>query len=286
MSVVALTAPTVAAPNQTRLKIRAAVLRLESFTVAELCLHTGLSPSMVYRELAELQRTGNLESNSVVAVGEAGPRHRPSKRYQLSPDPEKRRELEKDLASFIPEFEDPKSNQHFKRAQDVLNGLSLRLLNAGLADLNDTELGRWESELNESFAAVNRELRRAAWESETDFAEEGSSDHPIMIATRLHESLEKRFQEKLRVERNRRESEAVRVTWSDMISSALRTALPAATLAPAGAAGAALLQDVVNLSTVSAKLSRAIKRQVERNPQSSGSRTGIARLSHWSISVN
>ena len=45
----------VAAPNQTHLKILASVLQLESFTIAELCLHAGLERSMVYRELAALQ---------------------------------------------------------------------------------------------------------------------------------------------------------------------------------------------------------------------------------------
>jgi hypothetical protein len=253
----------VAAPNQTRLKILAGVLRLETFTVADLCLHTGLGPSMVYRELAELQRERVLESESALADGESAPRHRPPKRYRLSPEPEKRKELERDLASFLPEFEDPKSNRHLKKAQEVLNTLSVDLLDAALERFGDSELDRWEKGQEERLAEASKELRRATWESETDFSEAGSSDHPIMIVTRLSESLEERFLKTLRAERNRRESEAARVTWSDIISSALRAAVPAATLVAAVESGGALLDNVVNLAEVLAELSRMVKKQIE-----------------------
>jgi hypothetical protein len=134
----------VAAPNQTRLKILSSVLYLESFTVAELCLHAGLDRSMVYRELSELQQQGILKSNPVVVEGETAPAHRPPKRYELSSDPKLREQLEEELGSFLPDFEDPASNRHLKKAQEILNVLVGDLLQIAIEPLTNQELDRWE----------------------------------------------------------------------------------------------------------------------------------------------
>ncbi len=252
----------VAAPNQTRLKILSSILYLESFTVAELCLHAGLERSMVYRELSELQQQGILKSNSVLVEGETAPAHRPPKRYELSSDPKLREQLEEELGSFLPDFEDPTSNRHLKKAQETLNVLGGELLQVALEPLSDQELHRWEEGVQERFGEADKELKRATWESETDFSEEGASDHPIMAATRLYDGLNARFREQMGAERRRRNSEAVRVRWADIFTSALRAAVPATGML-SFAVHDRLLEDVVNLTKVSAKLSQKIKEQME-----------------------
>jgi hypothetical protein len=261
----------VAAPNQTRLKILGSVLRLENFTVAELCVHAGLERSMVYRELSELQQQGVLTSNSAVGEGEAGPRHRPPKRYQLSSDAKKRERLEGELGSFLPEFEDAKSNRHLKKAQEVLNLLSVELLGTGLETLDDTKLDLWEERSKGHFEEAQKELRRATWESETDFSEAGASDHPIMLATRLYEGLESRVTEQLRRERLRRESEAARKRWGNIFTSALRTAIP---MASAGVYSV-YLDHFVDFDKISTKLSRRIKEGMESSRDSRSKRLDV-----------
>ena len=253
----------VAAPNQTRLKILSSVLYLESFTVAELCLHAGLDRSMVYRELSELQQQGILKSNSVVVEGETAPAHRPPKRYELSSDPKLREQLEEELGSFLPDFEDPASNRHLKKAQEILNVLVGDLLQIAIEPLTNQELDRWEKTVQERFSEADKELKRATWESETDFSEEGVSDHPIMIATRLYDGLNAQFQAQLRGERTRRSSEAVRFTWADILTSALRVAVPATGVLSFATSGK-LLEDAVYLTKVSAQVSKKIKEQMER----------------------
>jgi len=248
----------VAAPNQTRLKILASVLELESFTVAELCLHAGLERSMVYRELSNLQQNGTLTSGSAVAKGEAGPRHCPPKRYELTTDSGKRDELESELESFLPDFEEAQSNRHLKKAQEVLNLVSVDLLASKLRSLADTELNRWERGLKGRLAEAQKELDRATWESETDFSEEEASDHPILLATRLYESLDARFKEQVGEERSRRESEAARKVWGGILTSALRAAIPAAKAARAAKAYSVYF-DLANFEKVSDSLSEKIK---------------------------
>jgi hypothetical protein len=258
----------VAAPNQTRLKILASVLRLESFTVAELCLHAGLERSMVYRELSELQQQRMLTSNSAVGEGEAGPRHRPPKRYELSSDAKMRERLEGELGSFLPDFEDAKSNRHLKKAQEVLNLLSVELLDTRLQDLDDRELKLWEERSKGRFEEAEKELRRATWESEADLSEAGASDHPIMLATRLYEGLESRVRGQLRTERSRRESEAARKKWGNIFTSALRAAIPKAAAASSPGLYSVYVDGFADFGKISTKLSRKIKEEIESSPDS------------------
>jgi hypothetical protein len=227
----------VAAPNQTHLKILGSVLRLESFTVAELCLHAGLERSMVYRELAELQKRGFLTSDSSVGEGESRPPHCPPKRYELSADLQKRKALESELGSFFPESEqDPQSNPHLRQAQEALNLLSVEVLETSLETIEGSRLDHWETGLARRFEEAQTELRRAMWESETDFSEADVSGHPIMLANRLYESLHGRFTKQVRQERARRVSETARREWGSILTSALRATVPVASAAAAAAA--------------------------------------------------
>jgi hypothetical protein len=216
----------VAAPNQTRLKILASVLRLERFTVNELCLHAGLEPTMVYRELGVLQDEKILQSASTRSEGTTGPRHRPPKLYELSPEPSARRRLIEELGSFLPDFEDPNLNRHLKKAQDVLNDLVV-LLNNPPEPLKLTQLDSWERGLRDRFEEAKKELQRATWESESDLSEENASNHPVVVATRLYESLETQFRTQLSKERERQRSEALRTAWSHVLSSAVQVVVPA-----------------------------------------------------------
>ena len=148
----------VAAPNQTRLKIMAGVLRLERFTVADLCTHTGLLPSMVYRELSELQQEKILESKSATTEGEKAPRHRPRKWYELSSAPRVRAQLESELASFLPEYEEPTANRHFKKAQELLTELGTETLTPSLRSFDDEKLHAWQADLRRRFEEAELSL--------------------------------------------------------------------------------------------------------------------------------
>lgn len=253
----------VAAPNQTHLKILASVLHLESFTIAELCLHAGLERSMVYRELAALQDRGVLTSNSSLAEGESRPRHCPPKRYELSPDPQRREQLEAELGSFLPDFEDPQSNRHLRRAQEVLSLVSVDLLAVRMEDIGDAKLDTWEEELKRRLEEAQKELQRATWESETDFSEGDVSSHPITLASRLYDGLQARFGELVHQERSRRQAEAARKNWADIFTSALRTALPRVSAAGSSWATPVFLADLVNFQKVSAILSQEIHESIE-----------------------
>lgn len=251
----------VAAPNQTRLRILSSILHLESFTVAELCLHAGLEPSMVYRELSELQQQGVL--TSAVEKQETAPRHRPAKRYELSDDPETRAKLEEQVGSFLPEFEDAQSNRHLKKAQETLNRLGFEFLTLDLETLDAAHFDRWEKKSKERFREAQKELKRATWESETDFSEEPASDHPVLLASRLYQGLEARFNDQVRRERSRRESEAARKRWAVIFTEALRTAFPAAGTAASSWAHFSWLDDRANLEKVFV-LSQQIKKRIDK----------------------
>src|SRR5580704_7637993 len=88
--------------NETKIKILCAVLQLERFTIADLCLHTGLERPQVYREIADLQKRELLSSSTLVKPGEALPPHRAPKLYRLSPEPGKRAELQEEVNRFLP----------------------------------------------------------------------------------------------------------------------------------------------------------------------------------------
>src|ERR1035438_6919838 len=92
-------------PRQTkaRARIRKAVLQLESFTVEELCLRTGLKREYVYHELAQLKKDGYLDSET---FHESDPdRVRPSRRpkniYRLTQDPAKKYRLSESVPSSL-----------------------------------------------------------------------------------------------------------------------------------------------------------------------------------------
>src|SRR5208282_33121 len=68
---------------------------------------------------------------------------------------------------------------------------------------------------------------RATWESDTDLSEEGATNHPVVVATRLYKSLEGQFRMQLSMGRERQKSEALRAVWGELFSSAARVVVPA-----------------------------------------------------------
>jgi hypothetical protein len=227
---------TISAPNQTRLKILAGLLRLERFTIADLCAHSGLTPSQVYPRLSELQDSKILESKSTVPPGEKGPRHCPAKSYQLNPDPIVRSQLENELSSFLPEFEAPENNRHLKKGQEMLTALSADLLSVSLRSLQDSDLKQLHEGMKKRFEIARLELKRARWESEVDFSEGGHEDHPISAAIRLSQTLEDNFQRGVEAEENRRKQTAARFRWASILSTALSAAIPDPVTTVVGAA--------------------------------------------------
>jgi len=212
--------------NETRIKILCAVQQLERFTIADLCLHTGLEPSQVYREIADLQKREILTSAAVMRAGEAAPAHRAPKLYRLASEPEKRATLQEEVERFLPTGLNPAApSAHLERAQGALSLITEELLEASLSRFSGTQLDQWESELGSRLEEAGQALKRATWESELDFSEESNSRHPLAVAVRLHRTLSDRFQELARAERDRRERAAAESDWSRALPQFARAAM-------------------------------------------------------------
>lgn len=221
--------------NETRIKILCGVLQLERFTIADLCLHTGLARNQVYREIADLQNRELLTSAAVVAAGEALP-HRAPKLYRLASDPERRAELQQEVNRFLPAgLNFGGSGPHLEKAQRTLAWITDEILGASIFSLSDQNLERWEAGLKTRFQEAGEALQRATWESELDFTEDSASEHPVAVETRLYRRLSERFSEVVRVERARRERANAEADWSKVLPRIARVALKAAV--PAAALG-------------------------------------------------
>jgi hypothetical protein len=275
-------AASITAPNQTRLKILAGVLRLERFTVADLCANAGLLPSQVYRELSSLQEAKILESKSTVPEGEKGPRHCPRKWYELRADAPVRAQLEAELTSFLPDYEDAQTNRHLKRAQEVLTALSTDTLSVSLRSLKDSDLNQWEGDTRKRFEEARAELKRASWESEIDFSQGEHSEHPIQATIRMGDTLENRFGEQLEKERNRRELRAARTSWAAILSSALRSVIPVARAAAPVRSFANVLAISADALMLSEKISLLVKGAIEKQSQLAPSVSSESLLPFWS----
>jgi hypothetical protein len=261
----------IAAPNQTRLKILSSVLQLKEFTVAELCLHAGLERTQVYRELAELQKEKVLRSDSVGHEGENAPRHRPTKLYELNPDPKIIEELENDLGLFFPQS-DPNSNRHLKRAKAALDSMSREFLATVFSSLEGNALNNWQTDLENRFREVQRWLELASFESEVDFSEGDHSTHPILEALDTFRTLKARFLQQIGEEQNRRKRNEVRKRWSDVISTFLPSLIPTESIAMAATSRAsfAIIDDVVKSSGISTYFVDELKKIADGNHLVSG----------------
>lgn len=87
--------------NETRLRAITAVLRLEAFTIPDLCATSDLGRSQVYPLIAELKRRGALKVVPLPNEGEERRPHRPLNLYRLVTDPAKRRVLIDEVAPFL-----------------------------------------------------------------------------------------------------------------------------------------------------------------------------------------
>jgi hypothetical protein len=259
-----------APPNQTRLRILAGVLRLERFTIADLCAHTGLLSSKVYRVLSDLQDAHILESKSTVVEGEQGPRHCPPKRYQLTADNALRSQLRNELASFLPEYESRPINRHLTKAQELFASLNLDLAGISLKSLNNDELHSWQEITEKRFESLRAELRRARWESDVDFSE-AHSDHPLPIAIENSKILEGNCRKQIIEELKRRERKQARVRWGSIFRTALRGAIPMAGAATAtGGGSTAFAFQLQNPVSLAEKISFLVRDDIEKLQSTSG----------------
>jgi hypothetical protein len=234
-------------PNETKIKILFAVLQLERFTVADLCLNTGLERNQVYREISELQKREILSSATFKEPGGVAPAHRAPKLYSLSTKPQKKAELQAEVERFVPPgYGTEKPSAHLEKAQRALSWLTSEVLGASSASLKDTNLESWQTELGTRFEEAQQALKRAVWESELDLSEGATSEDPIAVAARLHRTLSDRFTELVQMERARRERAAAEADWRKALplvaKALLKTAIPVSTAAallptfsPAGA---------------------------------------------------
>lgn len=112
--------------NQTRLRVLASVLTLETFTVSELFHHAGVEPSQVYRILATLQEDGN--TRFLDGAGRGGPTSTASstKRYCLREQTDVRERLERELNSFLPDGEGAGESRQLARARQKLRSVLIR----------------------------------------------------------------------------------------------------------------------------------------------------------------
>jgi hypothetical protein len=253
--------------NETKIKILCAVLQLERFTIADLCLHTGLQPPQVYREIADLQNRELLSSSTLVKPGEALPPHRARKLYRLNPEPENRAALQEEVNQFLPAGFNlgvsSVSSAHLEKAQQTLSWLTEQVLGASSASLRDENLERWQTELQARFEEAGQALTRATWESELDFSEQGTSNHPIAVATRLHRTLSERFAELIRTERARRERAAAAADWSKALPRIAREALKIAVPAAAALSLPSAISAVVAAVAVG-EMYKMLRRQPEK----------------------
>jgi hypothetical protein len=255
----------VAAPNQTRIRILSSILQLKQFTVAELCLHAGLERNQVYRELAELQKEKVLRSDSVRTEGVDAPRHRPSKRYELTSDQTVLNDIESDVADFFPEA-DPNSNRHLKRARAALDSLNYEFLAISFDSLDGENFNLWQGDFESRFTEVKSSLELASWESEIDFSEGDHAKHPIVQTLRSYEALRARFEQQVQEEQSRRKRAALLSNWTIVVSALLPLVSPMATTA-AAFVGRKLLDDVIKPSNIATVLVDALRKMSERDPQ-------------------
>lgn len=180
-------------------------MRLEKFTVVDLCLHTGLASSTIYPEIADLQHRGILVSSSPVQKRRVRPQHPPQEQYELSSE-HRRAELQQEVASFLAtDLEETGPGRRFATAQGALMLLIDSVLDARSALFTDIEYETWANDMRNRFLEVGLELQRSMWESTLDFSTGDASQHPFAVAVRLHRRFRKEFEEQVRSERQRRE---------------------------------------------------------------------------------
>ena len=95
-------------PREVRTRIAAAILRLDRFTVKELCAEARLHPQKVYPVLAKLKQEGYLRASPILPPdGTKRLPQRPANNYFLSEEVSKRRELAAEVSAFTIATQEP-----------------------------------------------------------------------------------------------------------------------------------------------------------------------------------
>jgi hypothetical protein len=106
--------------NEVRLRVRESALILQEFTVDQIIKATGLNPDSVRTELRRMKAEKFLTSESL-SGRQQGPGGPPSV-YRLTPDPEKRLALSRQVRAFYPTFPEPTrpTSPHYLIASQLL----------------------------------------------------------------------------------------------------------------------------------------------------------------------
>jgi hypothetical protein len=197
------------AHNQTRLPLLAAILELEQFSIQDLSLYTGLSPSKIYRPIADLKEQGFLTSRR--KDGEPNLARRPKTTYELTSDENKRTTLRNELAAFLPASE-RRSSSRLQRVRQLAGNVALKLLEIPSLSLEDVNFDAWCSEVKAELNAADRELKRAAWSSAEDLRESTAENEFSKLQKHLTD-LRQRFTAAEREERQRRDRKTAYRNW-------------------------------------------------------------------------
>ncbi|MFN7923948.1 MAG: hypothetical protein U0Q16_27855 [Bryobacteraceae bacterium] len=223
------------ASHSTQVRVLTSVLRLERFTVNDLCADSGLAPSQVYRPLADLENEGCV-SSAAAARDDKRPANRPPKLYSVTADPEKADALRRRLLALLPPGVDPLREQSPRqpRAEQLLQELAAKVLPA-LENGIEGELDAWEKDAVGLAGRVKREVRLA-------MVEDGDEERLRAIASQAS-SLDRRIASFVEAERKRQRGE-----WFWRRLAALRPAYSTAEQVQAAAARLWLPKGVQALS--------------------------------------
>jgi DNA-binding PadR family transcriptional regulator len=197
------------AHNQTRLPLLSAILELEQFSIQDLSLYTGLSPSQIYRPIAELKEEGFLTSRR--KDGEPNLARRPKATYELTSDESKRTTLRNELDAFLPASQ-RRSSSRLERVRQLTGNIALKLLEVPSLSLEDVNFDGWCSEVKAELNAADRELKRAAWSSSSDLRD-GPPENEFSKLQKHLTDLRQRFEAAEREERQRRDRKAAYRNW-------------------------------------------------------------------------
>jgi DNA-binding PadR family transcriptional regulator len=211
------------AHNQTRLPLLSAILALEQFSIQDLSLYTGLSPSQIYRPIAEMKEEGFLSSRR--KEDQPALAQRPKIVYELTSDEEKRMALQNELAAFLPASE-RRSTSRLQRVQTLAGNIALKLLDLPSLSLEeDVNFDGWCSEVKAELNAADRELKRTVWSSIGD--RDSSTKNELSKLQKSLADLRQRFTTAEREERQRRERKTAFGSWRPEVEDLIAHGLPA-----------------------------------------------------------
>lgn len=169
-------------PNDTKIRVEAAVISLKRFTVAELCEYTGLRQTQVGPVFADLNKQGYIIKAEVGEQKAGSVAHRPPRQYQVSSDKAKLQSLADRvyrLRRALGSREDSEDGD-MRAIQAGVDGVELLLHICDSATawrpLTREQLQKVERELH----AVYVQLENATYKRALDLRQPENRGHPIV----------------------------------------------------------------------------------------------------------